>query len=391
MAGTYQNFVDNNINELAENQKVSFKNLLLLKFQESFSKSSTDIGRTEMIEHTIDTGQALPVKQHPRRVPLSKIQEAEAEIEKMAEQGIIEPSTSPWCSPVIILRKKDSSIRFAIDFRLLNHYTVKDSHLLPRIDDTLDALSGATWYSTLDLKSGYHQVSIAPEDRPKTAFTFPGSGLWQFTVLAFGLCNAPAVFERLMLKILAGLTWKTCLVYLDDIIVFAKTFEEQIKNLEEVLHRLKQANLKLNSKKCRFFQKRVIYLGHVVSEDGVSTDPEKTKAVSEWPVPKNVKEVRSLLGLCSYYRKFIFHFANIARPLHKLTEKNQSFVWTEECQMAFENLKQALTNTPILTYPRKEDSFILDTDASNTCMGAVLSQIQDGKEKVIAYYSKAFS
>jgi hypothetical protein len=211
----------------------------------------------------------------------------------MAEQGIIEPSTSPWCSPVVILRKKDSSIRFAIDFRLLNHYTVKDSHLLPRIDDTLDAISGAKWYSTLDLKNGYHQVSIAPEDRPKTAFALPGSGLWQFTVLAFGLSNAPAVFERLMLNILAGLTWKTCLVYLDDIIVFAKTFEEQIKNLEEVLHRLKQANLKLNSKKCRFFQKRVIYLGHVVSEDGVSTDPEKTKAVSEWPVPKNVKEVRS--------------------------------------------------------------------------------------------------
>ena len=196
---------DNNINELAENQKVSFKNLSL-KFQDSFSKSSTDIGRTEMIEHTIDTGQALPVKQHPRRVPLSKIQEAEAEIEKMAEQGIIEPSTSPWCSPVVILRKKDSSIRFAIDFRLLNHYTVKDSHLLPRIDDTLDALSGAKWYSTLDIKSGYHQVSVAPEDRPKTSFAFPGSVLWQFTVLVFGLCNALAVFERLVLKILAVLT-----------------------------------------------------------------------------------------------------------------------------------------------------------------------------------------
>jgi hypothetical protein len=143
------------------------------------------------------------------------------------------------------------------------HYTVKDSHLLPRIDDTLDAFSGAIWYSTLDLKSGYHQVSIAHEDRPKTAFAFPGSVLWQFTVLAFGLCNAPAVFESLMLKILAELTWKTCLVYFDDIIVFAKTFEEQIKNLEEVLHRLKQANLKLNSKKCRFFQKRVTLLKNV--------------------------------------------------------------------------------------------------------------------------------
>ena len=381
---------DNNKNELNESQQVHFKNLLL-KFQDSFSKSPTDIGRTELIEHTIDTGQAPPIRQHPRRIPLSKIQEAEAEIEKMAEQGIIEPSTSPWCSPVVLLRKKDSSIRFCIDYRMLNHHTIKDSHPLPRIDDTLDALCGAKWFSTVDLKSGYHQVSVAPQDRPKTAFSFPGSGLWQFTVLAFGLCNAPAVFERLMLKILSGLTWKTCLVYLDDIIVFSKSFEEQIENLAEVLNRLKQANLKLNPKKCKLFQKQVTFLGHVVSENGVSTDPEKIKAVSEWPLPKNVKQIRSFLGLCSYYRKYISHFAAIARPLHKLTEKNQSFIWTDECQLAFQTLKQALTNTPILAYPRNEDSFILDTDASNTCLGAVLSQVQDGTEKVIAYYSKAFS
>ena len=381
---------DNNSNELTESQKIQFKNLLF-KYQESFSQSSTDIGRTELIEHTIDTGQARPVKQRPRRIPLSKIQEAEAEIEKMAAQGIIEPSTSPWNSNVVLLRKKDQSLRFCIDFRILNSYTIKDSHPLPRIDDTLDALSGSKIYSTLDLKSEYHQVSIAKGDRPKTAFSFPGSGLWQFTVLAFGLCNAPAVFERLMLKILSGLTWKTCLVYLDDIIVHSKTFQGHLENLAEVLERLKQANLKLNPKKCRFFQKQVTFLGHVVSEKGVSTDPEKTEAVEKWPTPKNIKEVRSFLGLCSYYRKFIFHFADIARPLHKLTEKNQSFIWSKECNAAFEALKEALTHTPILSYPRNEDSFILDTDASNTCMGAVLSQVQDGQEKVIAYFSKAFS
>lgn len=193
-----------------------------------------------------------------------------------------------------------------------------------------------------------------------------------------------------MLKVLSGLPWKTCLVYLDDIMIMGKTFEEHIKNLEEVMQRLRDANLKLNPKKCELFRKEVTFLGHVVSEEGVATNPEKIKTVQTWPVPKTIKQVRSSLGLCSYYRRFICKFAEIARPLQQLTEANQKFNWSDDCQSAFEELKTKLISTPILSYPRDQGLFILDADASNDSMGAVLSQVQDGYEKVICYYSKAF-
>lgn len=317
---------------------------------------------------------------------------AEAEIERMAKDGLIEPSntSSPWNSPVVMIRKSDLSWRFCLYYRILNNITVKQSQFLPRIDDTLDALSQNKWFSTLDLKSGYHQLNLANEDRPKTAFSLPGGGLWQFTVLPFGLCNAPAVFEKLMLKVLSGLPWKTCLVYLDDIMIMGKTFEEHIKNLEEVMQRLRDANLKLNPKKCELFRKEVTFLGHVVSEEGVATNSEKIKTVQTWPVPNTIKQVRSFLGLCSYYRRFICKFAEIARPLHQLTEANQKFHWSDDCQSAFKELKTKLISTPILSYPRDQGLFILDADASNDSMGAVLSQVQDGYEKVICYYSKVF-
>ena len=206
-----------------------------------------------------------------------------------------------------------------------------------------------------------------------------------------GLSNSAPVFERLMEKVLFGLTWKICLVYLDDIIIFSRSFEEHVENLKEVFERLKEANLKLSPKKCHFFKKQVKFLGHIVSENGVSTDPSKIQAVKDWPVPKNVKEVRSFVGLTSYYRKFISNYADKARPLHKITEKNQKFVWTESCQQSFEELKSALITAPVLAYPSRYDLFILDTDASNVGMGAVLSQIQNGVEKVICYFSKTFS
>lgn len=376
--------------KLQENECTALRNLLI-EYQDIFSKSDKDIGHTNIIQHTIDTGNVHPIRQRPRRVPLSKMAEAEAEIKSMAAQGVIEPSTSPWSSNIVLVKKKDNSLRFCVDFRQLNDVTQKDSHPLPRIDDTLDALSGAKFYSTLDLKSGYWQVGISEADRPKTAFSFPGGGLWQFTVMAFGLCNAPATFERLMEKVLHGLSWKVCLVYLDDIIVFSKDFQGQLENLRKVFERLKFANLKLSPKKCCLFQSKVSFLGHIVSKDGVSTDPEKIKAVQEWPVPKNVKDVRSFLGLTSYYRRFIHHYAEKAKPLHQLTEKNKQFIWSEDCQNSFETLKAALIQAPILAYPSQNDHFILDTDASNYGMGAVLSQMQEGCEKVVCYFSKAFS
>ena len=364
---------------------------LLCEHSNLFSKHSGDIGHTNLVEHEIDTGDTRPFKQQPYRIPLAKRLHAEAEIQKMADEGIIEPSTSPWCSPIVMASKKDGSIRFCLDFRKLNSFTLKDSKPLPRIDDTLDALSGSEWFSTMDLKSGFWQVGLSEKDRPKTAFSTFGGALWQFTVMPFGLCNAPATFERLMERVLSGLSWVKCLVFLDDIIVFSKTFDEHIQNLKEIFIRLKEANLKLSPKKCTLLQHEVSFLGHIVSNHGVSTDPHKTKAISEWPIPRNVKDVRSFIGICSYYRRFVKDFAKVAKPLHQLTETNKQFVWTDECQSAFDELKLLLTTTPILSYPKEHGLFILDTDASGTGLGAVLSQVQNGEEKVISYYSKCFS
>lgn len=364
----------------------------LIKFQDVFSKSEFDIGYTELIKHKINTGDTKPIKLKPYRLPLAKRECAEAEIENMAKRGLIEPSSSPWCSPIVMVTKKtDNKVRFCCDYRKINMSTVNDCQPLPRIDDTLDALSGNEWLSTLDLRSGYWQCGLEEEDREKTAFCIPGSGLWQFRVLPFGLKGAPATFERLMEKVLAGLTWRVCLVYLDDVVVYSKTFEENIDNLSDVCERMRGANLKLHPKKCCLVQNEVTFLGHKVSKEGIKTDEAKTQAVRDWPTPHSVKDVRSFIGLCSYYRRFVQDFSVIAKPLHRLTEKGRKFVWSEDCNDAFLKLKHCLVTAPTLGYPRDKGMFILDTDASDMGMGAVLSQRQDGSERVICYYSKTFS
>ncbi|GBN87066.1 Retrovirus-related Pol polyprotein from transposon 297 [Araneus ventricosus] len=230
-----------------------------------------------MTQHRINTGNHPPIKQYPRRLPLAKKEEAERLVKEIVDNGIIEESSGSWASHIVLVKKKDGSTRFCVDYRKFNEITIKDSYPLPRIDDTLDALKGSQWFSALDLKSGYWQVDIQPEDKEKTAFT-TGQGLWQFKVMPFGLCNAPATFERLMETVLRGLTSEACLVYLDDIIIVGRTFKEHLNNIRKVFQRLQIANLKLTPKKCRFFRKEVSYLGHIISADGVKTDPGKTKA-----------------------------------------------------------------------------------------------------------------
>ena len=361
---------------------------LLADFADVFARSADDLGRTSIVKHEIRTSESKPIRQNPRRLPSSQRAVAEAEIQNMLKRGVIEPTSSPWASPIVLVRKKDGTTQFCVDYRKLNSATVKDSYPLPRIDDSIDALSGSCWFSTLDLASGYWQVEVEERDRPKTAFT-TGSGLYQFTVMPFGLCNAPATFERLMERVLSGLPWEVCLLYLDDIIVHAKTFKAELERLRSVFARLREAGLKLSPKKCHLFKKRVVFLGHVVSEEGVSTDPEKIKAVCEWPTPTSASTLRSFLGLCSYYRRFVRGFANIAAPLHRLTEKDKAFVWTHECDVAFHRLKQVMSQAPVLAYPTSEGAFVLDTDASNTGIGAVLSQKQGGEERVIAYFSRS--
>lgn len=364
---------------------------VLCQYADLFSKNKEDLGKTGLIKHHIDIGDAKPVKQAPRRLPFEKRKIEKEEVERMQRQGIIEPSTSPWASPVVLVKKKDGTMRFCIDYRKLNSVTVKDSYPLPRIDDCFDSLGGAVWFSTMDLSSGYWQVEMEEESKAKTSFVTSRNGLYQFRVMPFGLVNAPGTFERLMEEVMRGMQWEECLIYLDDIISFGRTFEEELDRLVRIFDRLKVANLKLKPSKCQFFQEQVEFLGHVVSRDGITTSSDKIQAVRDWPEPKNLKELRSFLGLCSYYRKFILGFAEMARPLNSLVKKNTPFVWASCCQEAFEKLKQALINAPILAYPLEEGQFILDTDASNEAVGAVLTQIQEGQEKVIAYYSRTLN
>ena len=257
-----------------------------------------------------------------------------------------------------------------------------------------DALSGARFFSTLDLASGYWQVEVKNEDRPKTAFSVP-CGLYEFQTMPFGLVNAPATFQRVMQKVLQDLVPNVCLVYLDDVIVLGKTIEEHLSNLEKVLIRIKQVELTLKPSKCYFLRPEVQYLGHIVSAEGTRTDPTKVSQVLSWPRPSNLEELRSFLGLASYYRKFIQGFAQITEPLMRLTRKDVIFQWDQQCEDAFLSLKEKLCSAPILKFPDTTDHggmFILDTDASDTSIGAVLSQIDsDGRERVIAYGGRALN
>jgi len=234
-------------------------------------------------------------------------------------------------------------------------------------------------------------VQLDEDAKDKTAFYGAGGGLWRFTVMPFGLCNAPATIERLMERVLGQLQWHICLCYIDDVLVYSRSVDQHIDHLAAVLQRLRDAHLKLKPKKCHFFQKRVKFLGHIVSDQGIQTDPEKIQKINHCPPPRDLHEVRGILGLCSYYRRFMPHFSEVAKPLTRLTEKDVSFHWGEAQDEAFQKLKELLSQAPVLAHPRKEGQFILDTDASDEGIGAVLSQIQDGEERVIGYASRMLS
>jgi len=271
----------------------------------------------------------------------------------MLQNGIIEPAASPWASNVVIIQKSDGSYRFCVDYRQLNSLTFKDSYPLPRIDTCFDSHGGATLFSTLNLWHSYWQVELDPSTSDKTTFVMR-RGSWKFRVLAFGLSNAPAVFQRLMDRVLVGLTWEVSLAFLDDIIVFSRTFEQHIERLRLVFDRLKEANLKLKASKCQLFQLRVRFLGSIVSSAGIEPDGEKVKAVVNWPIPVNLTETRAFVALASYYRRHIQNFAEIARPLHELTRKGKKFEFGDRQLAAFEKLKQCLISAPVLSPPRSE-------------------------------------
>ena len=377
--------VDISQDGISPSQRKEVENLLT-KFSDVFSTGPNDYGRTDLVTHRIRTGDASPVRQRAYRASPTVRNEIRKQVDTLLDQDVIEESHSPWSSPIVMVKKKDGSYRFCIDYRKLNKVTVKDSHPLPRTDDTLDALSGSVYFSTIDLSSGYWQVAVHPEDSEKTAFT-TGDGLYQFKVMPMGLTNAPPTFQRLMELVLRGLHWSTRLVYLDDVIVVGKSFSDHMTNLEQVLSRFRDANLKLKPSKCHFLHTQVRFLGHVVSKDGILPDPSNTNRVLDWPTPRNASEVRSFLGLCSYYRRFVKNFAHCAAPLHRLTQRDVPFDWTTECEDAFTSLRDALIHAPVMAYPDVTKPFILFTDASNSAIGAVLSQVQNGRERVIAYAS----
>ncbi|KAI8484640.1 hypothetical protein Bbelb_375810 [Branchiostoma belcheri] len=381
--------IDLNETDLSSTQAEQLRKLLD-NYSDVFSTGPRDRGRTNLTTHRIHTGDCPPIKQRPHRTPIHRQAEIHRQVDAMLADDVIERSQSPWASPVVLARKKDGSFRFCVDYRKLNQATIKDAHPLPRTDDVIDALSGAAYFTTLDMTSGYWQVDLDPADREKTAFT-TGRGLYQFKVMAFGLTNAPSTFQRLVELLLAGLDWRTCLAYLDDIIVFSRTFQDHLTTLEEVFRRCRAANLKLNAKKCQFARPRVRFLGHVVSKQGIQPDPANTEKVRHWPTPTSTAEVRAFLGLASYYRKFVRNFAHIADPLVALTRKHVRFAWDDACQKAFDSLRAALVTPPVLAYPDFTSPLTLYTDASNTAIGAVLTHPDDLGEHVISYASKTLS
>ncbi len=371
---------------------------LLGQFSFVFSTHEGDLGCTDLISHEIPLLDDVPVRQRYRRIPPSEYEVVKDHINQLLGAQVIRESSSPYASPIVLVKKKDGSLHMCVDYRLLNGKTRKDAFPLPRIDESLDALTGARWFSTMDLASGYNQVPVAESDRPKTAFCTP-FGLFEWNRMPFGLCNAPSTFQRLMQRIFGDQQCQSLLLYLDDIVVFSTTIEQHLERLGVVLGRLQHEGLKVKLSKCAFFQREVRYLGHVISDQGVSTDPSKIEAVSNWPLPATLSELRSFLGFASYYRRFVEGFAKLAAPLHRLVAElagrrsrraDQSITgrWTEECCRSFEALKACLTSAPVLAYADFTLPFILEVDASHGGLGAVLSQEQEGKVRPIAYASR---
>ena len=352
---------------------------LLNKYGDTFSKDELDLGLTHLIEHAIDTGDARPVKQSPRRIPMAFAGEDKKAVDKLLVQGVIQPSRSPWASPVVLVKKRNGSTRLCVDYRRLNSVTQTDSFPIPSTQDCLDAVAGSVLFSTMDITSTYNQIPVKWEDIFKTAFV-TRCGLYEYRTMSFGLTNAPATFQRLMELALAGLQWESCLIYLDDVIVFGRSFDEHLSRLSSVLDRLQKAGLKLKPEKTHLLQDEVVFLGHVISKDGVRPNPDNVDRIVKWLVPRNVTEVRAFLGMGNYYRRFIKDFAKKMQPLFELTKERHPFLWSSQCQEAFEALKKELAGPDIMACPQEEGEYILDTDASDNCIGAVLSQKQNGVE-----------
>lgn len=346
---------------------------LLSQFSPVFSTPST-LPPVRTCDHSIPLIQgATLVNIRPYRYPPSLKDEIERQVTEMLKAGIIRPSASEFCSPVLLVRKKDGSFRFCVDYRYLNALTLKWKFPIPVFDQSMDELAGASWFSTLDLLSGYHQVRLKTGEEYKTAFQ-THHGQFEFLVMAFGLCGAPGTFQSAMNTTLAPLLCKCVIVFFDDILIYSASWDDHLVHLQQVLSLLQQDSWFVKLSKCSFARREIKYLGHIISEKGVATDSAKVEAVLSWPIPASVKELHSFLGLAGYYRKFVKHFAIIAKPLHQLLKKGVLYVWTSEHAAAFSTLKQALSSAPVLALPNFSLPFCIETDACKNGVGAVLLQ-----------------
>lgn len=359
--------------------------------EQKFKLMGNSVGCTHLIEHEIIVDSPA-IKQ--RYYPVSPVvqKQINEELEKLLDLGIIEPSTSAWSSPIILVSKKEGGYRFCVDFRKLNQVTKKDAYPLPYVSTILDRLKGARFLSSLDIKSAYYQIPLKSNSKEYTAFTVPGKGLYHFKRLCFGLTNAPACWQRLIDRVLGADLEENVFVYLDDIIIISSSFEQHMEILEKVFSRLVSAGLTLNREKCKFFRSELKYLGYVIdNKEGLRVDQDKVKAILNIPTPTCVRDVRSFLGMASWYRRFIENFSSIIAPLTNLLKKRQKFEWTNTCEESFQKLKECLISAPILTTPDFTKPFNVKTDASGYGIGAVLTQMLNDKEHVICYLSRSLT
>ncbi|KAG7633139.1 Retrotransposon gag domain [Arabidopsis suecica] len=353
-------------------------------FTEVFPEDIPDLPPSRDVNFTIELipGTSLISKAPYRMVP-SEIAELKKQLIELLEKGFIRPSSSPWGAPVLFVKKKDGSMKLCIDYRQLNQVTIKNKYPLPRIDDLLDQLQGANWFSKIDLRSGYHQVRIRDGDISKTAFR-TRYGHFEFVVMPFGLTNAPAIFMDLMNRVFRPHLDEFVIVFIDDILVYSKSREEHSEHLRLILRRLKEEQLYAKLSKCEFWLQEVGFLRHLVSREGVAVDPAKVEAVTKWKEPSNVSEIRSFLGLAGYYRRFIENFSQIAKPLTQLLCKGVMFVWSESCEQSFRALKKRLTSAPVLTLSRPGVRYVMYTDASLSGKANVVADALSRKQVTVA-------
>lgn len=378
---------------------------------EVFSQHDLDYGHTAKVKHQIKLSNETPFKHRARPIHPQDVDAVRAHLQELLSAGIIRESESSFASPIVVVRKKNGGVRLCIDFRKLNLQTIKDAYALPNLEEVFSTLTGSKWFSVLDLKSGFYQIEMEETDKCKTAFVCP-FGFWEFNRMPQGISNAPSTFQRLMERCMGDLNRKEVLVFIDDLIVFSETLEEHEARLLRVFNHLKEYGLKLSPEKCHFFQTSVKYLGHIVSQSGVETDPSKTEALKTWPRPTNLKELKSFLGFAGYYRRFVRDFSKIVKPLTDLTagypplQKSRSKRlkdgyfnpkeefherWTPECQIAFDSIIDKLTSAPVLGFANPKLPYVLHTDASTTGLGAALYQEQEGQKRVIAFASRGLT